>query len=106
MRFCASLLPIALQGLAAIAAIVGMSLWPPASGRMLMVPLTDAGGTLVARTALSGGALLLGSGPFHGSLVVIGDRSRILGAIASWDIVVTAAPPAGCGSADPTGIAA
>ncbi len=96
-------LPIVLQGLGAIVAIVGMTLWPPASGRMLLVPLASADANAAAKAALAGGAMLLGPGPFRGSMVVAGDRARILRAVASWDFVVTAAPPAGCGTLDPAG---
>ena len=83
--------------MATIIAIVGMTLWPPASGEMLLVPVTGTDANIVAKTALAGGAMLLGAGPVRGSMVVVGDRSRIMHAISSWDIVVTAAPPAGCG---------
>lgn len=83
---------------AAVIALAALALWPPASGAMLLVPLGSDAGT-VATIALAGGAALLDTGPFPGSLVVVGDRARIARQITGWSIVITAAPSAGC-SAD------
>lgn len=80
----------------AIVALVVATMWPPVSGDMLLIPIGGADANRVARKAVAGGAALLGAGPFRGSMVVTGDRARIEHEIGSWDIVVLAAPPAGC----------
>ncbi|MBJ6120787.1 hypothetical protein [Sphingomonas mollis] len=82
----------------AIIALVVVTMWPPVSGNMLLVPMTGGDANQVARVALAGGAALVGAGPFRGSMVVTGNRSRIEREIMSWNIVVLAAPPAGCGT--------
>jgi hypothetical protein len=94
------------QAAVAAVGIMAAAMWPPSSGRLLLVPLLDGDRNMVAGIALAGGAMLLGPGPFPGSLVVIGDRSRLARRITGWTIVMTAAPPAGCGLGDdPAGAA-
>lgn len=87
---------IPMQGMAAIVALVTLALWPPSSGELLLIPLATHDASAVAKVALAGGAVMLGSGPLPGSLIVLGDRSRIARNIASWNIVIMAAPPGGC----------
>jgi hypothetical protein len=94
-RYPASIL-LPAQGALAILALAAITLWPPAVGEMLLVPLAQQDANAVARMALASGALLLGPGPLPGSLVVIGRRSRIVQRIEHWDVVITAAPTAGC----------
>ncbi len=79
---------------AATCGLAALTMWPPASGAMLLLPLGHDGGAAV-QGALAGRAALLGAGPFPGSLVVVGDRARIANHVA-WNIVILAAPPAGC----------
>lgn len=64
---------------------------------MLLIPL-DGSEHDVVGIALAGGARLLGAGPFPASIVVVADRSRIEREVASWNIIIIAAPPAGCGT--------
>lgn len=97
---CSVLIPA--QAAVAVIALSTLAMWPPAAGRMLLVPLSGGDANAVARTAIAGGAALLGTGPFPGSLVVIGNRAR-LARIASWGLVIMAPPPAGCGGHDTTG---
>jgi hypothetical protein len=95
MRFLASWMLIPAQIATATFGLVVLTMWPPASGSMLVVPLVQDGGAAM-QGALAGGAALLGTGPFPGSLVVVGDRARIAPRVA-WNVVIMAAPPAGCG---------
>ncbi len=97
---------IPLQGATAMLALVAFTMWPPSSGAMLLVPLASGSLDSVAKIALAGGATLLGAGPLPGSLVVVGNRSRIFQQIRAWDVVLMAAPPAGCGNRVATGAAA
>ena len=96
----------AIQGTIAVIAPLVLMLAPPASGKMLVVPLSGQGSGGVVRAALSGGARLIGAGPLPGSMVVFGNRGRIAGAGAFGWTVVLAAPPAGCSDATTAGAAA
>lgn len=88
----------------AMIALTLLTMWPPQIGNMLLVPLIQSDANSLAKAALNGGALLLGEGPFPGSLVVIGNRSTIARRIRSWDVVIMAAPPAGCGAKTMSGV--
>ena len=78
--------------------IAGMSLYPPASGRILLVPLLNRDSDAAARVALAANAMLLGRGPLPGSWVVVGERRRISAHLRGGDMLLIAAPPAGCGA--------
>jgi len=80
-------------------ALLGMALWPPRSGAMLLVPLVHQNVGSVAMLARAGGAMLLGKGPFPGSLVVVGDRAQIARQIRTGDVLILASLPTGCGDA-------
>lgn len=80
-------------------AMAWMSLYPPAQGRILLVPLLDRGTDAAARVAFASDAVLLGRGPLPGSWVVVGERRRIAAHLHGADMLLLAAPPAGC-SAD------
>ncbi|MFK3891540.1 hypothetical protein [Sphingomonas sp. NPDC079357] len=86
------------QASAGVAALAVMSLYPPAEGRILLVPMVDRDVNATARVALSAGATLLGAGPLRGSLVVVGSRARLAAQRRPWRMLMLAAPPAGCGS--------
>lgn len=88
-----------------IAVLASISLYPPAQGRILMIPLLDRDANATARVALLAEARLLGRGPLPGSMVVIGDRAQIAAGLHAWDMLLVAAPPAGCG-ADARAVAA
>lgn len=87
---------LATQAIAGVAGIAIMCLYPPAEGRILLVPVTDRDVNATARLALSSGAALLGAGPLPGSLVVVGSRARLAGKTRPWHVLMLAAPPAGC----------
>lgn len=76
-------------------ALVGLGFVPPAQGRMFLLPLRTH--APVAALAVTGGALIIASGPADGSLVVVGRRDRLLLPMLRAGILVMAAPAAGCG---------
>ncbi len=57
--------------------LLTLGLFPPAVGRMLLVPMTEQARAHVLSHALVAGASLVGRGPFDGSYVVYGERARI-----------------------------
>lgn len=86
--------------LALFAGLIGtIALAPPADGPMLLVPLLPGSSASVAalNLALGGGATLLAAGPFPGSLIVRGDRARILAPLLAGGTLVLAAAPSLCG---------
>jgi hypothetical protein len=68
---------------------------PPAQGRMLLIPIGGDSG--LASLVLARGALVIGRGPFAGSLVVEGDRARLTRGLLARGVVALAAPPIACG---------
>jgi hypothetical protein len=92
---------IVTQACGAIAALAALTLWPPSRGKMLLIPVAGADVNTVATIAVAGGAALIGTGPFPGSLVVTGDRAAIVRHIPAWTMIVMAPPPAGCGTVAP-----
>lgn len=89
---------LATQVAASVSALLGLALWPPATGEMMLVPLDGEDVGAVATLAVAGGATLLGNGPLPGSLVVIGDRATIAAVPKAWPMLIVAAPPAACGT--------
>jgi hypothetical protein len=86
------------QILGILLALSALAFYPPAAGKMLLIPLTDAAAARIVPLALAGGAALIATGPVHGSLVVSGERRRISAAFARTGIVILAAPPVACGN--------
>lgn len=81
----------------AVTAMVAMALWPPRTGAMMLVPVGgDLAGTVNA--ARSAGATLLAAGPLTGSVIVRGDRGRLMHEAGRVGTAVFAAPAATCGS--------
>lgn len=81
-------------------AIVGIvlaaaALYPPASGRLLLVPLMPGSGHHMLARAVNAGASLVGPGPLPHSFVVLGKRDAIAASLKG--VIIVAAPPAGCG---------
>ena len=77
-------------------ALAGVALWPPERGVMLLTPVSVSQG-VVADIALDAQAAIVGRGPFAGSLLVLGARSRLAGAAWRGGAILTAAPAALCG---------
>lgn len=97
MRYAPTGTVLLLQFAAITASLLGMALWPPSSGALLLVPLLHQNVGSVAMLARASGAMLLDKGPLPASLVVIGDRARIARQDAAGDVLILAAWPAGCG---------
>jgi hypothetical protein len=91
-----------LHAAAITTSLVGMALSPPRSGAMLLVPLLHQNVDSVAILARASGAMLVGKGPLPGSLVVVGDRSRIAGHFPTGGVLILASLPTGCG--DPSAL--
>ena len=92
LSFGGSLLTV--QVAAALLAPVALALAPPASGAMLLIPVGRTDAVVFAREH---GALLLAPGALPGSIVVTGDRTRLLADPLRSGILVVAAMPSGCG---------
>ena len=100
VRHCLSPVTLQIAGVAIGLAVLAFA--PPASGRMLLVPLDSASAKHLVPLALARGGLLMGAGPLPYSYVVYGDRSRLFGSMARNGIVTLAAPPAACGDMERT----
>lgn len=85
---------IALAG----AALALAALWPPATGRMILLPLLPETEMPILVRAVNGGALVLGAGPLPHSHVVSGRRAAIASALRGSAVLILAAPPVLCGS--------
>ena len=88
-------LPIQL-GLVACAVPV-LALAPPAHGRMLVVPVWPGSGRHLAADLVGRGGRLVAPGPFAGSLVVDGDRARLVDGLIARGVVPMSAVLVDCG---------
>ncbi|MBD8678586.1 hypothetical protein [Sphingomonas sp. CFBP 13720] len=88
---------------ATVAAFASFALWPPAHGKLLLVPIDGSDRNAVSRLALDSGASLSESGPLPGSMIVLGDRHAI--GLRGARLLVLAAPAFSCGSATDRGTA-
>ncbi|PSJ38967.1 hypothetical protein [Allosphingosinicella deserti] len=77
----------------ALAVLIG---WPPATGRLLLVPLSADSAGLLVRNAIGGGARIIDTGPLPGSIIVEGRRSDVAQALASRSVIIVAARASGC----------
>lgn len=78
---------LVLQGLLAALVVFAIAIVPPAEGFMLIVPLQSTSRPVDA--AIRAGALLVSAGPIAGSVIVRGDRNRIIApAMADGNIVI------------------
>jgi len=89
--------PFVLQLGVALTGLIGLTFAPPAQGRMLLVPLTASARAQLPIAAFGHHALLLGSGPFRGSLVVTGGPPSLVWTMLRLGVLPVAASPAGCG---------
>ncbi|RYG22688.1 MAG: hypothetical protein EON93_24865 [Burkholderiales bacterium] len=79
--------------------VLGMvGLYPPAQGKMLLVPIWPGAAQGMLARATQQGALLIGSGPLPNSFVVSGSRAAIAEAMLDHGVLLLAAPPTGCGT--------
>jgi hypothetical protein len=75
-----------------------VALQPPESGRMLLVPIWSGSEGRAAQLALNSGVTLIGVGPLRGSVVVRGKRAVLADSAWNENILMMAAPSAGCGA--------
>jgi len=87
---------LCLQLIAVIAAVIAANLAPPASGRMLVLPLMPARPLDITRDVIAGGARLVSRGPFAGSIIVEADRDQLLSALSGSGAVVLGTSGGGC----------
>lgn len=86
-----------IQALGVLTAFVAFAFWPPAQGRMLLVPVAAGSDRSLVGTVIDRGGRLLGVGPLPGSLVVSGDSGRIARGLLAHGVLTVAAPAAACG---------
>ncbi|MES2445426.1 MAG: hypothetical protein V4574_21580 [Pseudomonadota bacterium] len=89
---------LALQLAAVVASLAAIALYPPRSGRMILIPVWPGAERGLAARALESGALLVDRGPVPNSLVISGTRAAIAPALLSSGVLTLAAPAAGCGT--------
>ena len=77
--------------------LVALYATPPASGRMLLVPMTQEGRAGLARVAVAHGARLVAAGPWPGSLLVEGRRDALARPLWIAGVIALAARAGGCG---------
>jgi hypothetical protein len=75
-----------------------LALYPPASGKMILVPLWPGAANGMLARATRDGATLVGAGPLPLSFVIAGRRAAIAPPMLVHGVLILAAPPAGCGS--------
>jgi hypothetical protein len=73
-----------------------MLLAPPASGEVLLVPLTATGAARMPALATTDGTRMIARGPVAGSIVVRGDGYRIARRMIASGILAISASTAGC----------
>ncbi len=88
---------IALQLGVTLGGLAGIAFAPPAQGRILLVPLTASAEARLPASALGHDAVLLGSGPIRGSLVVMAGRDTPTWTMLRLGVLPVAAFSAGCG---------
>ncbi|QIG78334.1 hypothetical protein [Stakelama tenebrarum] len=81
--------------LALLAGVGLIAIAPPSRGVMLLVPVGAGQGTS-ARVAAAAGARILGAGPVHGSLYVLGTRNLIIPNAAASGTMVFGGRYVGC----------
>lgn len=79
--------------------LAGLALSPPATGRMLLIPVTDRGRAHLLSHALMAGASLVARGPVADSYVVYGDRARIAPTPYADGVLALAGTGGLCGAA-------
>ncbi|MFT3968004.1 MAG: hypothetical protein QM690_19210 [Sphingobium sp.] len=89
--------PAVVQACLAVIMTMGLIAAPPASGRMLLVPMGAEGRDGLARRAVDAGARLVAPGPLGGSLIVSGESGPLIAALMPGHALVLAASLGGCG---------
>ena len=92
-------LPIAGQCGLILLGLIALTLSPPVSGRMLLVPLTAHARLALAPVAIAHGARLVAAGPWAGSLLIEGRRDRLALPMLGHGVIAVATNRTGCGGA-------
>ena len=96
--------PLLSQMTLAIVALLALNFAPPAQGKILLIPLTADARARLPAEIVQHEALLVGMGPFAGSLVVVENHQNLMIPMLRLGILALAAPPAGCGDLLPQAI--
>lgn len=94
--FTSCLLPVVAQVAGAIAGLSSLALIPPAHGPILIVSIAGDRTADIANAVLATGARIARRGPGDHSLVVVGDRDRLIG-LSRQGLIPLAAPAILCG---------
>lgn len=92
----ARFLEIGAQLLIVAVALFGLTLTPPAQGRMLLVPIAPGSAARLPALALRGDTLLIGTGRVPGSLIVSGRLSTLVWPMLAHGILPLASLAGGC----------
>ncbi|MBR0551068.1 hypothetical protein [Stakelama marina] len=85
------------QTLLVLGVLALVSLMPPPRGPMLIISLRGQSADQMAGWAVHQRALPIDTGPIPGSLVVDGERNKLLGIAAEQGAIIITAAAAGCG---------
>lgn len=97
MRFLHTRSLLILQSCAVAAAFTIFALWPPATGRLLLVSIDGSSRSDIAKVALAGGAALMEAGILPNSMIVSGNRADIVARLNGRPVLILAASGATCG---------
>lgn len=100
MSFLASLrqhLPLFAQCGLILCGLAAVYVVPPASGQMLLVPMTREARSTLAMVAVARGARLVAAGPWNGSLLVEGERDQLVQPLLRAGVITVSARAGGCG---------
>ena len=86
------------QTMIALGLFVLLAVAPPARGALLILPLGGYSQAELTTLALAHGASLLGRGPMASSLIVYGERDRLVWPLVRAGVLTLNAGAAGCGS--------
>ena len=88
---------LAVQLVAVVTSLGAIAFYPPASGKMILVPIWPGAERGLAARAIEAGGQLVDRGPLPHSLVISGLRSTIAPAMLSSGVLIVSAPASGCG---------
>lgn len=88
---------LGLQLVAVAVSLGALAFYPPASGKMMLVPVLPGAGQGLAARAIDAGALLVERGPIPNSLVISGTRADFASAMLAQGVLIVTAPQTGCG---------
>lgn len=92
-------MPLVGQSALILLGLLALTLSPPVSGRMLLVPMTGHARAGLARVAIAHGARLVAAGPWAGSLLIEGRRDRLALTMLGHGVIAMATNRTGCGGA-------